>query len=190
MSYTNSYGATAGPIKIDKSWLSSIRQSNDIYFSVSADRESNHYRPILAGTPSYGYDPDTGKFDAPENAVITVGWFKATQSFDFSKLPELYPDQFALKDDLDKLKEELLSITTTYPGLQEAINKNTTSINNINDKIANINNGADIISNRLLKIHRWIVNNVSDNYNEDYPSKLLIQCGDADSFKSLNWGDS
>ena len=99
MSYINSYGATAGPLKIDKTWISTITgYDSNLYCSITADRESQFYRPVLAGTPNIGYDEAEGRFYAPDNAVITVAWFKATKSYDFSKLPSVSLDSFASKN--------------------------------------------------------------------------------------------
>ena len=185
MSYINSYGATAGPLKIDKTWLSTITgYDSNVYCSISADRESQYYRPVLAGTPNIGYSEATGDFAAPDNAVITVGWFKATKSYDFTKLPSLSIEDFAKKDDLVNLQNDVAKLKDNQPIVDSSITNIQENINTLSANISALGSDTKENSDRVLKIHEWVVGHEGYDKKEAYPKKIIIQCGNAASFIS------
>lgn len=209
MSYINSYGVTAGPIKINRTWLNTIldnkltissinedgtfNQQETLYLTTSIKNpieveEAGSYRPILAGTPvigTYEEEKDDGTTIlhsfAPGNAVATVQWVMAYASL-APGTTGFDPTSFVQAEQFGLLADRVTALEDTSELLLTTTETHTAQIESLQNQVQiNITNiGTN--KDRIKKIHNWIVGNTLEDYTENYPTRFTLKCGNASSF--------
>lgn len=183
MSYISPSGLTSGPLNIDRTWICTVTgEDNNLYLATKQSRYTNNYRPMLAGTPNTGYNSSTGEFYAPDNAVVTIGWFKSVYALDLSGIKDFYPDNYVTKMSFNALSNSVTSLNSMCIELQNKVDSNNAIVIDHSGSISSLIDNQTEHTARILKIHNWIVGNNLGNYDEDYPTKFTIKCGNASSF--------
>lgn len=186
MSYFSSQGISAGPIKIDNTWIgaSIINWDDQIstirsqYLKFTYDQEGNCGIPLYAGSPilSYREVPEAlastlpvyknnGKYYellTPPNSVITAKFLSAYTAIAPGDL-SFNPDTFVTQAELNALKI--------------IVNKNVDAISTLNKNYQTLTNRVTQ-NEKNIEEHDSQIKNIKENLIDDwFANGLIIQCG-------------
>ena len=218
MSYFNSYGMSAGPIRINSTWIDTKLDTvttigeivekdgqqvpitqDTLYLTINNRNpfqigDPVSYRPILAGTPILGtYEKEN---ENKETVIYSFAPGNAVATVEWVMAYATLapgklgfdPSDFIRADQFSKLEHRVTLVENTTKDLIELTTKHTGEIDNLNSRVNNNEDNIKVHANRIKKIHNWIVGNTNEDYEEAYPTSYILKCGNASSFKY--WGDS
>lgn len=186
MSYFSSQGISAGPIKLDNTWISgSIISWNDSketirmqYLKFTYDKEGNYGTPLYAGSPMLSYKEVgsnlannsnvyeyKGKYYellTPPNSVITAKFLSAYTAIAPGDLT-FNPDTFVTQAELNALKI--------------IVNKNVDDISKINSNLLKLTDRVTK-NEENIKEHNSQIKYIKEHLIDDWLADgLIIQCG-------------
>lgn len=188
MDYISSYGQSAGPIRINLTWLSTFVDKQTTfneygtavdtnYFVIGSQRqytgETKTLTPLLAGTPILGWT-ETGKSCAPANAVATIEWVRL-----YAQLGE-GNDPFNPSDYVKH--EELILINNSLADIRVNVNNLNTRMNATENLVSNIEGTVNAMTSQVYKNTSDIATNKSsiESFKENpFPNGLWLKCGDS-----------
>lgn len=186
MSYFSSVGISAGPIKVDSTWIKNSiilwdangEQQNTQYLSFTFDKNGSYGVPLYAGSPFLSYkEVDSSKakelgvykngskyyqLNTPLNSVITAKFLAAYTAIAPGDLT-FNPDEFVTQKELNDVKIVVQRHTTEISSLE----KDVDILSSRTDALE-----LDVYNNKMNI--QDIYNNLIDNWLKN---GVVIQCG-------------
>ena len=189
MDYISSYGQSAGPIRINLTWLSSFNDKETTfnaagqtvdtnYFVVGTQRQYNGasaktLSPILAGTPLLGYDKN-GNSCSPQNAVATIEWVRLYASIGEGNDP-FNPADYVKHEELIVVQNSLNEIKTNINTLNNRMNATEVIVNRVDGTVSAMSSQVNQNTNDILA-NKMDIKNIQEN---PFPNGLWLKCGDS-----------
>lgn len=196
MSYFNTNGVSAGPIKINSTWIfnkyftfkdHANKDYTSNYLTFALDQEGNNFSSLMAGSPvlswkelksgDEGYNPDAkvdvnGKqylLQTPLDSVVTVRFLSAYTAIAPGDLT-FNPNSFVTRAEFDALSNEVTINKSN-------IANNTANITQLNDRTTTLE-AKMVDANSSIE---WIKTSL---INEWLSTGIIIQCGDVVQYSS------
>lgn len=191
MDYISNYGQSAGPIKINNTWITTVvdRANTKIsetqakptyYMSFSGQKnytDQSVLTPLLAGTPIFGsYTDKNGEhLCAPSNAVATVEWVRLyTANIDTGGVV-FNPDEYVKQDQMTAALTRIVNAEAKILELTSRVSAAENTVNNMQSLVTTLNN---TVTDHALTLQQHTADIAAIKTNP-FPNGLWLVCGDS-----------